>query len=87
LLDRDSIWATVRGGKRIALNPNKEPPMKLTRILVVAAAVMLPASWTLANAGEPAAPAGEKTEKATKSKKEGASGEKAPEGEKKAEKK
>jgi hypothetical protein len=63
--------------------------MNLTRILVLAAAVMIPASWTLANAGEPAAPAGEKTEKSTKSKKEGSSGsgEKAPEGEKKAEKK
>jgi hypothetical protein len=64
--------------------------MKLTRILVVAAAVMIPATWTLATAGESAAPAGEKTEKATKSKKEGASGDSAKEGagaEKKAEKK
>jgi hypothetical protein len=67
--------------------------MKLTRMLVIAAAIMIPASWTLANAGEPAAaPAGEKTEKSTKSKKEGSSGEsaKGAEGagsEKKAEKK
>jgi hypothetical protein len=66
--------------------------MKLTRILVVAAAIMIPATWTLATAGEPAAPAGEKTEKSTKSKKEGASGDsaKSAEGagtEKKAEKK
>jgi hypothetical protein len=55
--------------------------MKLTRIVVLAAAVMIPASWTLANAGEPAAPAGEKTEKSTKSKKEGSSGDSAKSGE------
>jgi hypothetical protein len=70
--------------------------MNLTRIIVLAAAVMIPATWTMANAGEPAAaPAGEKTEKTTKSKKsEGAGGEakaagseKAAGGEKKAEKK
>jgi hypothetical protein len=64
--------------------------MKLTRMLVIAAAIMIPASWTLANAGEPApAPAaGEKAEKSTKSKKEGSSDSaKSGEGEKKAEKK
>lgn len=63
--------------------------MKLTRILALAAAVLIPSSWTLASAGEPAAaPAGEKTEKAAKSKKEGSSDTaKSGEGEKKAEKK
>jgi hypothetical protein len=47
--------------------------MKLTRIIALAAAVMLPATWTVAMAGEQAAPAGEKAEKSTKSKKEGSS--------------
>lgn len=66
--------------------------MNLTRIVVLAAAVMIPSSWTLASAGEPAAApaAGEKTEKAAKGKKEGASGDSAKAGdstEKKAEKK
>jgi hypothetical protein len=48
--------------------------MKLTRIVFLAAAVMIPTTWTMAVAGEQAAPAGEKTEKTTKSKKEGAAG-------------
>lgn len=51
--------------------------MKLTRIIFLAAAVMIPATWTMAAAGEQAAPAGEKTEKTTKSKKEGAADSKA----------
>jgi hypothetical protein len=56
--------------------------MKLTRIIALAAAVMIPATWTMATAGEPApaagdkaaAPAGEKTEKTTKSKKSDSAG-------------
>lgn len=39
--------------------------MKLIRLMFLAAAVLLPTSWTLAQAGEEA-PAGETTEKKTK---------------------
>jgi hypothetical protein len=84
----------VAGAVSRNFNLNKEPPMKLTQIIALAAAIMIPSAWTLASAGEAApAPAAEKTEKATKSKKEGASGDsaKSAEGaagsEKKAEKK
>jgi hypothetical protein len=77
-----------------AASLTKEPPMKLTRIVFLAAAVLFPTTWTLAMAADPApaAPAGdkaEKTEKATKSKKEGAAGDSkaADSSEKKTEKK
>jgi hypothetical protein len=55
--------------------------MKLTRIIFIALAVLLPASWTVARAEDPA-PAGDakKEKKAKKGKKADA-----PEGEKKAE--
>jgi hypothetical protein len=60
--------------------------MKLTRIIFIALAVLLPASWTVARAEEPApaAPAGDakKEKKAKKAKKADAP---AAEGEKKAE--
>lgn len=60
--------------------------MKLTRIIFIALAVLLPTSWTIANAGDEAAPAGEakKEKKAKKAKKEEAP---AAEGEKKVEEK
>jgi hypothetical protein len=67
--------------------------MNLTRIIFLAAAILLPATWTIAAAGEQAAPAGEKaekTEKTTKSKKSDSVGGEAKSGastEKKAEKK
>ena len=45
--------------------------MKLTRIIFIALAVLLPTSWTIANANEEAAPAGDakKEKKAKKGKK------------------
>jgi hypothetical protein len=45
--------------------------MKLTRILFIALAILLPTSWTVANAEEPAPAAGEakKEKKAKKAKK------------------
>jgi hypothetical protein len=58
--------------------------MKLTRIIFIALAVVLPASWTVARAEDPAPAAGDakKEKKAKKGKKADA-----PEGEKKAEEK
>ena len=58
--------------------------MKLTRIIFIALAVVLPASWTVARAEDPAPAAGDakKEKKAKKAKKADA-----PEGEKKAEEK
>jgi len=58
--------------------------MKLTRIIFIALAVVLPASWTVARAEEPAPAAADakKEKKAKKAKKADA-----PEGEKKAEEK
>lgn len=58
--------------------------MKLTRIIFIALAVLLPASWTVARAEDPAPAAGDakKEKKAKKAKKADA-----PEGEKKAEEK
>jgi len=53
--------------------------MKLVRVVFVALAVLLPTSWTIAKAAEPAPAAGEPAKKDTKSKKE--------EGDKKADKK
>ena len=43
--------------------------MKLTRIIFLALAVLLPTSWTVANAGEEAAPAGGEAKKEKKAKK------------------
>jgi hypothetical protein len=40
--------------------------MKLTRIIFIALAVMLPTSWTIANAEEPAPAEGAKKEKKAK---------------------
>lgn len=62
--------------------------MKLTRIIFIALAVLLPTSWTIANAGDeaaaPAAGEAKKEKKAKKAKKEEAP---AAEGEKKVEEK
>jgi len=44
--------------------------MKLVRIVFVALAVLLPTSWTVAKAADPAPAAGEASKKDTKSKKE-----------------
>lgn len=55
--------------------------MKLVRVVFVALAVLLPTSWTVAKAADPAPAAGEAAKKDTKSKKD------APEGDKKADKK
>jgi len=56
--------------------------MKLTRVIFLALAVLLPTSWTVAKAEDAPAPAAEGTKKAKKSKKA-----KKEEGEKKEEKK
>jgi hypothetical protein len=63
--------------------------MTLVRSIFLALAVMLPTTWTVAQAADPAPPAGEapadakKEKKAKKgAKKEGAEGEKKPEGDK-----
>jgi len=55
--------------------------MKLVRVVFIALAVLLPTSWTVAKAADPAPAAGETAKKDTKSKKD------APEGDKKADKK
>jgi len=60
-------------------HPNGGIPMKLVRVVFVALAVLLPTSWTVAKAADPAPAAGEPAKKDTKSKKE--------EGDKKADKK
>ena len=57
--------------------------MKLTRVIFIALALALPASWTVAKAEEGAAPAGETTKKEKKAKKADAPAE----GDKKEEKK
>lgn len=56
--------------------------MKLVRVIFIALAVLLPTSWTVAKAADPA-PAGDSEKKDKKSKK----AEGAPEGDKKADKK
>ena len=53
--------------------------MTLVRSIFLALAVMLPTAWTVAQAADPAPPAGEA---AGDAKKEGAEGEKKPEGDK-----
>jgi hypothetical protein len=69
-------WA--RSSDRV--NIQGETPMKLTRILFLAMAVMIPTSWTIAKADDaPAAEAPKKEKKAKKAKK--------TEGDKKEEKK
>jgi hypothetical protein len=60
--------------------PQKETPMNLTRIIFLAAAVLIPTSWTIAKADD--APAGETPKKEKKAKKS-----KKADGEKKDEKK
>jgi hypothetical protein len=62
------------------VNPNKEIPMKLTRTIFIALAVLIPTSWTIAKADD--APAGETPKKEKKAKKS-----KKADGEKKDEKK
>jgi len=58
--------------------------MKLTRIVFIALAVLLPASWTVAKAADEAAPAeGKKEKKAKKGKKADKEAAPAAEGEKK----
>ena len=63
--------------------------MKLTRIIFIALAILLPTSWTVANAEEPAPAAGagdaKKEKKAKKAKKAEKADAPAAEGEKKAE--
>ena len=51
-------------------NATEEIPMKLTRISFIALAVLLPTTWTIAQANDEAAPAeGKKEKKAKKGKK------------------
>jgi len=61
-------------------HPQRRILMKLVRVVFIALAVLLPTSWTVAKAADPA-PAAEGAKKDTKSKKD------APEGDKKADKK
>jgi hypothetical protein len=49
--------------------PHKELCMTLTRVLFLALAVVLPASWTVAKAGDEAPASETKTKKTKKSKK------------------
>jgi hypothetical protein len=62
-------------------SPQRRIPMKLVRVMFIALAVLLPTSWTVAKAADPA-PAGDSEKKDKKSKKTDA-----PEGDKKADKK
>ena len=61
-------------------HPQRRILMKLVRVVFIALAVLLPTSWTVAKAADPA-PAADSAKKDTKSKKD------APEGDKKADKK
>jgi hypothetical protein len=61
--------------------------MKLTRVIFIALALALPASWTVAKAEEGAAPAGETTPKKEKKAKKAKKTEAPADGDKKEEKK
>jgi hypothetical protein len=50
-------------------NATEEIPMKLTRIIFIALAVLLPTTWTIAQANEEAPAEGKKEKKAKKGKK------------------
>jgi hypothetical protein len=59
-----------RAAERLfGFKPQQETFMKLTRVIFIALALALPASWTVAKAEEGAAPAGETTKKEKKAKK------------------
>ncbi len=51
-------------------HPQRRNHMKLVRVVFIALAVLLPTSWTVAKAADPAPAAGEPAKKDTKSKKE-----------------